>query len=81
MTVIPSFEEEEKINKKDKLSKEVSQLEELKKSAMKLESEYSRMLPKISPKLIKDLGSWVVGQLDSYTLGVVITITYPMNCL
>ena len=49
MTVIPSFEEEEKINKKDKLSKEVSQLEELKKSAMKLESEYSRMLPKISP--------------------------------
>jgi hypothetical protein len=50
MTVIPSFEEEEKINKKDKLSKEVSQ-----KSAMKLESEYSRMLPKISPKLIKDL--------------------------
>jgi hypothetical protein len=50
MTVIPSFEEEEKINKKDKLSEEVSQ-----KSAMKLESEYSRMLPKISPKLIKDL--------------------------
>jgi hypothetical protein len=45
MTVIPSFEEEEKINKNDKLSKEVSQLEELKKSAMKLESEYSRMLP------------------------------------
>jgi hypothetical protein len=65
MTVIPSFEEEEKINKKDKLSKEVSQLEELKKSAMKLESEYSRMLPKISPKLIKDLGSWVIGQLGS----------------
>ena len=65
MTVIPSFEEEEKINKKDKLSKEVSQLEELKKSAMKLESEYSMMLPKISPKLIKDLGSWVVGQLGS----------------
>lgn len=55
MTVIPSFDEEEKINKKDKLSKEVSQLEELKKSAMKLESEYSRRVPKISPKLIKDL--------------------------
>jgi hypothetical protein len=31
MTVIPSFDEEEKINKKDKLSKEVNQLEELKK--------------------------------------------------
>jgi hypothetical protein len=50
MTIIPSFEEEEKINKKNKLSKEVSQ-----KSAMQLESEYSRMLPKISPKLINDL--------------------------
>jgi cell fate (sporulation/competence/biofilm development) regulator YmcA (YheA/YmcA/DUF963 family) len=46
MTVIPSFEVEEKINKNDKLSKEVSQLEELKKSAMKLESEYSWMLPR-----------------------------------
>jgi hypothetical protein len=46
---------EKKSIKRDKLSKEVSQLEELKKSAMKLESEYSRMLPKISPKLIKDL--------------------------
>lgn len=60
MTVIPSFEEEEKINKKDKLSKEVSQLKELKKSAMKLESEYPRMLPKISPKLIKYL---LIGQM------------------
>ena len=45
MTVIPSFEEEEIISKKDKLSKEVSQLAELKKSDMKLESEYSRMFP------------------------------------
>jgi hypothetical protein len=35
MTVIPSFEEEEKINKKNKLSKEVSK-EVSQKSAMKL---------------------------------------------
>ena len=59
MAVIPSVEEE-KINNKnnndnDKRSEEVSQLGELKTSVMKLEKEYSKMFPKVSPKLIKDL--------------------------
>ena len=59
MAVIPSIEEE-KINNKNnndnhKRSEEVSQLGELKTSVMKLEKEYSKMFPKVSPKLIKDL--------------------------
>ena len=59
MAVIPSVEEE-KINNKNnddnhKRSEEVSQLGELKTSVMKLEKEYSKMFPKVSPKLIKDL--------------------------
>ena len=61
MAVIPTIEEE-KINNNnnndndnDKLSEEVSQLGELKTSVMKLEKEYSKMFPKVRPKLIKDL--------------------------
>lgn len=56
MAVI-SFIEEEKIsnNDNDKLSEEVSQLGELKTSVMKLEKGYSKMFPKVSPKLIKEL--------------------------
>ena len=59
MAVIPSVEEE-KINNKnnndnDKRSEEVSQLGELKTSVMKLEKENSKIFPKVSPKLIKDL--------------------------
>jgi hypothetical protein len=57
MAVIPSIEEEKisNNNDNDKLSEEVSQLGELKTSVMKLEKEYSKMFPKVSPKLIKDL--------------------------
>ena len=60
MAVIPSIEKE-KINNNnndndnDKLSEEVSQLGELKTSVIKLEKEYSKMFPKVSPKLINDL--------------------------
>ena len=56
MAVIPSIEEEKiSNNDNDKLSEEVSQLGELKMSVMKLEKGYSKMFPKVSPKLIKDL--------------------------
>jgi hypothetical protein len=61
MAVIPTIEEEKinnnnnNDNNNDKLSEEVSQLGELKTSVMKLEKEYSKMFPKVSPKLIKDL--------------------------
>jgi hypothetical protein len=54
MTVIPSIEEP-KIDKNDKLSVEVSRLENLKKAVQKLESEYSIMFAKVSPRLIKDV--------------------------
>ena len=56
MAVVPSIEEE-KINNydNDKLSEEVSQLGKLNTSVMKLEKDYSKMFPKVSPKLIKDL--------------------------
>lgn len=56
MAVIPSIEEEKiSNNDNDKLSEEVSQLGELKTSVMKLEKGYTKMFPKVSPKLIKDL--------------------------
>ncbi|MDW0165933.1 MAG: hypothetical protein QOK65_11180 [Nitrososphaeraceae archaeon] len=63
MAVIPSIEEEKinnnnnnnNDNNNDKLSEEVSQLGELKTSVMKPEKEYSKMFPKVRPKLIKDL--------------------------
>ena len=56
MAVIPSIEEEKiSNNDNDKLSEEVSQLRKLKTSVMKLEKDYSKMFPKVSPKLIRDL--------------------------
>jgi hypothetical protein len=57
MAVIPSIEEEKisNNNDNDKLSEEISQLGKLKTSVMKLEKDYSKMFPKVSPKLIKDL--------------------------
>lgn len=55
MTVVPSIEKEEHATKKEGLSREVSKLEGLKKSAMELQSQYSAMLPKVSPRLIEDL--------------------------
>jgi hypothetical protein len=55
MAVVPSVEKEETTTKNESLAREVSMLEGLKKSAMELESQYSAMFPKVSPKLIADL--------------------------
>jgi hypothetical protein len=55
MAVVPSVEKEETATKNEGLAREVSMLEGLKKLAMELESQYSAMLPKVSPKLIADL--------------------------
>jgi carboxypeptidase family protein len=53
--VISSIKKEENTTKNKGLTKEMSELKELKKSAMKLESRYSTMFPKVSPRLIADL--------------------------
>lgn len=55
MAVIPIVEKEEITTKKEGLAHELSKFEELKKSAMALESQYSTMLPKVSPRLIAEL--------------------------
>jgi hypothetical protein len=55
MAVVPFIEKEEDTTKKEGLSREVIELEGLKKSAMELESQYLAMLPKVSPRLIADL--------------------------
>jgi hypothetical protein len=55
MTVVPSIEKEELATEKEGLSREVSKLEGLKKSAMEFESQYSTVLPKVSPRLIAGL--------------------------
>lgn len=55
MAVVPSVEKEETATKSEGLAREVSMLEGLKKSAMELESQYSAMLPKVSPRLIADI--------------------------
>jgi hypothetical protein len=55
MAVVPSVEKEETATKNEGLAREVSMLEGLKKSTMELESQYSAMLPKVSPRLIADL--------------------------
>ena len=54
MAVVPSVKNED-TRKNESLSKEVSILEKLKKSAMELELQYSSMLPKVSPRLIAEL--------------------------
>jgi hypothetical protein len=54
MAVVPSVKNED-TRKNESLSKEVSILERLKKSAMELELQYSSMLPKVSPRLIAEL--------------------------
>jgi hypothetical protein len=55
MAVIPSIEEEKisNNNDNDKLSEEISQLGKLKTSVMKLEKDYSKMFPKVSPQTDK----------------------------
>ena len=55
MALIPSIEKEEHTARGEGLARDVSELERLKKSAMELESQYSAMLPKVSPRLIADL--------------------------
>ena len=55
MAVVSSVQNEETATKNEGLAREVSMLEGLKKSAMELESQYSAMLPKVSPRLIADL--------------------------
>jgi hypothetical protein len=55
MAVAPSVEKEEITTKGGRLNLEISMLEGLKISAMELESQYSLMFPKVSPRLIADL--------------------------
>ena len=55
MAVIPTIEEEKINNNNNNNNNDNDKLGELKTSVMKLEKEYSKMYPKVSPKLIKDL--------------------------
>src|SRR5215207_5277699 len=53
MAVIPSIEQQKKRN--DKQSEEIGRLEDLKGVVMKLQTEYSTMFPKVSPRLIQEV--------------------------